>query len=184
VIWFTSDTHYDHANIIKYSKRPFADVEEMNEALVVAWNAVVRPGDTVYHLGDFGCVKDPARAGRFASRLMGDKYLVWGNHDRKLRSRREFTDHWVQCFDLHEDVFAGQRAVLCHYAMRTWNASHRGSYQLHGHSHGSLPKLPGYRQLDVGVDCWNYAPVSFDEIHRQLSTVQFAAPDRHGRDDD
>ena len=52
-IWFTSDTHFDHKNIIKYCNRPFKDIDEMNAELERRWNAVVAPGDRVFHLGDF-----------------------------------------------------------------------------------------------------------------------------------
>lgn len=54
-IFLTSDTHFGHDKIIEYCKRPFATSEEMNEAMITRWNAVVKSGDDVYHLGDFGC---------------------------------------------------------------------------------------------------------------------------------
>src|SRR4051812_42588376 len=81
--WFTSDTHYHHKNIIKYSNRPFANVQEMNEAIINNFNSVVKPGDLVYHLGDFGfCTID--QADQILSRLNGRKYFIWGNHDKIL----------------------------------------------------------------------------------------------------
>lgn len=69
-VFFTSDTHYHHARVIHYSKRPFESVDEMGEALIANWNAVVRPGDLVYHLGDFAFC-DAARAVVIAKRLNG-----------------------------------------------------------------------------------------------------------------
>ena len=75
-IWVTSDTHYGHANIIRFCDRPFASSEEMDEALIANFNERVKPGDTVYHLGDFSFAKDPARVFR---RLNGTIHLVLGN---------------------------------------------------------------------------------------------------------
>ncbi len=83
-IWFTSDTHYYHSNIIKYCNRPYKDVEEMNEALIRNFNAVVRPEDTVYHLGDFG-FSHVDKLKYILSRLNGNKVLIYGNHDKVIR---------------------------------------------------------------------------------------------------
>ena len=79
-IWFTSDTHFSHANIIKYCHRPFASVEEMDEQLVSRWNAAVGPNDTVYHLGDFA-VGDGKRFAKRVSRLNGRIKILPGSHD-------------------------------------------------------------------------------------------------------
>ena len=140
-VWFTSDTHFGHANIVKYSGRPFADVYEMNEALILNWNAVVRPGDVVYHLGDFALC-DVENASKIVKRLMGQKYLVFGNHDKVLRKDKDFLGHWIWGKDMADIKVGEQRIVLLHYAMRVWNQSHRGAWQLHGHSHGSLKEEP------------------------------------------
>lgn len=69
-VWFTSDTHFGHANIVKYSGRPFEDVYEMNAALVRNWNETVKPGDLVYHLGDFALC-DVENAVKIVERLAG-----------------------------------------------------------------------------------------------------------------
>ena len=80
-IWWTSDTHFYHANVIKYSKRPFANVEEMNAALVRNWVAVVQPGDTIYHLGDFSFGRKEQNEA-LLQQLHGHKHLILGNHDK------------------------------------------------------------------------------------------------------
>jgi calcineurin-like phosphoesterase family protein len=77
--FFTSDPHYWHANIIKFCARPYADVEEMNEALVRNWNEIVRPEDTVIVVGDFSLAFRSVET--FTRRLNGRKILVAGNHD-------------------------------------------------------------------------------------------------------
>lgn len=87
-IWFTSDTHFCHANVIKYCNRPFADVHEMNRELVRRWNDRVALRDTVYHLGDFAFGPKPAIAA-WRRRLNGRIILVRGNHDRGAAAMRD-----------------------------------------------------------------------------------------------
>lgn len=178
-IYFTSDTHYYHANIIRYAGRPFASVDEMNEAMIERWNSVVRPGDLVYHLGDFALGRSE-HAVALARRLTGNKYLIFGNHDKVLRKSVEFLAQWVWARDMTQIEVAGQKITLCHYAMRTWNCAHHGAWQLFGHSHGSIASIG--RQADVGVDCWDYTPVSFETVRDLMSTRDFASVDHHEED--
>ena len=79
-IWVTSDTHFNHANIIKYCNRPFSSVEEMNEPIIANWNKVVSQGDTVYHLGDFA-LGNKSLIPDFLERLNGHISFIMGNHD-------------------------------------------------------------------------------------------------------
>ena len=80
-VFFTSDTHFYHHNILKFEPetRPFGTVEEMNEEIVKRWNSIVGPRDHVWHLGDvlFGTADNI----KIISRLNGTKHLVMGNHD-------------------------------------------------------------------------------------------------------
>ena len=78
--WVTSDLHFGHKNIIRYSKRPFKDVEDMNEQLIQRWNDRVSPDDIVFNLGDFAFLK-PEQIAKILSRLNGKQYFVMGNHD-------------------------------------------------------------------------------------------------------
>ena len=169
--FFTSDTHFEHSKIIIYSNRPFSSVEEMDEAMIRNWNNVVGPYDFVYHLGDFSFSKNP---GKYFHRLNGIKHLILGNHDKG--ATLELPWRWQKCmFELKLDK---QFIVLCHYGMRVWNKSHYGSIQLYGHSHGTLPGTS--QSLDVGVDCWNFAPVNIDQIKERLSTLpSYKDADRH-----
>jgi calcineurin-like phosphoesterase family protein len=177
-VFFTADTHFGHRNVINYSKRPFRDIEEMDEALIANWNAVIRPGDLVYHLGDFALC-DVERATKIVARLVGQKYLVFGNHDKVLRKHKPFLGHWVWQRELTSITVENQKIVLCHFAMLTWESSHHGTWQLHGHSHGSLPDNPRARRLDVGVDCWGQHPVSFETIKQKMANKIFVAVDHH-----
>lgn len=179
-IFFTSDTHYGHGNVIKYSERPYKDTQEMDETMIQNWNAVVRPGDLVYHLGDFSFAPDE-RTVQIAKRLMGQKYLVYGNHDKRQRKNRDFTNQWLWTRDLTQIEVDGQKIVLCHFPMLTWNQSHRGSWNLHGHCHGSLPDDPGSRRIDIGVDCFDYYPVEFETIKKLMGKKKFVPIDHHNQ---
>ena len=174
----TSDTHFGHANIIKYSKRPFRDVHDMDEQLIQRWNAKVPPGSIVYHLGDFAFA-EPPRMKELLRRLNGNKLLIRGNHDKRIRSETVKLFGWVK--DYYEAVGPDKRKiVMCHYPMVTWNKSHAGSWMLHGHCHGNLT-MPENTRLDVGVDTHpNYEPYSMAEIERILSKRTYAPTDHHG----
>lgn len=176
-IWFTSDTHFGHANIIKFVGRPFKSAEEMDEIIIERWNERVRPGDSVYHLGDFALMqKTTAEVEAYVKRLRGQKFLIQGNHDhkrtRKAKGFQEVTPY--------KEIGVGdQRIILMHYAMKVWNRSHHGSWQLHGHSHGSLPRDFERKQLDVGVDSWDYRPLSFEEVSKEMGRHTFVPVDHH-----
>lgn len=185
-IYFTSDHHFGHANIIRYSQRPFADVEEMNETLIANWNAVVGEHDLVYHLGDIFLTPLPA-AKELRRRLNGRIYLVRGNHDKVAESMRDSFE-WIK--DIHEIKVADpeaeggrQRIVLCHYAMRVWNKSHRGAWHLYGHSHGTLPDDPNSLSFDAGVDCRSYTPLSYAQVKEIMAGKHFVPIDHHGAEE-
>lgn len=160
-VFFTSDTHFGHARIIELCNRPFKSVEEMDEEMIARWNKIVRPQDTVMHIGDF-CMGNGEEASQYLRRLNGHIHLVWGNHDKP---QVRLLDTWMTSGPLVEMSLDGYRLTFCHYAMRVWNKSHREdgrSLMLFGHSHGMLP---GTKQsADVGVDCWDFHPVLLDEV--------------------
>lgn len=162
-VWFTADSHFGHANIIKYCKRPFETADEMDACMVQAWNTVVRKDDIVYHLGDFAISRDPRTVRRIFSQLNGSKFLTPGNHDAAATKALPWacTDH------IQTKTVEGVQLVMCHYAMRVWPGSHHGSIQLYGHSHGTLPGT--HASLDVGVDCWGFAPIGIEDIKRRLA---------------
>lgn len=174
MIWMTADHHFGHANLIRLVGRPFASVGDMDDFLVKRWNERVGPGDVVYHLGDFA-LGGPKMAERYFSALNGAVRLVPGGHDRRwlmgadgLRWKVEVLPPLVTLeFPKLGSGKRPQVVVLCHYAMRTWDRSHHGSWMLYGHSHGKLPGLG--RSLDVGVDCNGFAPFSLDEVAGRMA---------------
>jgi calcineurin-like phosphoesterase family protein len=162
MIYFTSDHHFGHTNIIRHCSRPFADADEMNREMTKRWNERVKNGDLVYHLGDFAFRgNNPAvyRAG-----LNGRIVLILGNHDKRKDVMRA---GFETIYDMAQVSVDGTLLVLCHYAMRVWNKSHHGALHLYGHSHGTLPGTA--QSLDVGVDCWDFRPVTLTEIKERLN---------------
>lgn len=162
-IWLTADTHFDHNNIIKYCNRPFSSLSDMNETMIERWNFKVKENDIVYFAGDFALRNESF----FFQRLNGKKYLIKGNHDGKDVLKLDWG--WIK--DLYELNINKKLYVITHYAMLVWNKSHYGSANLFGHSHGMLNSKNLGRQLDIGVDCWNFFPVSIEEIEAKLSLI-------------
>lgn len=173
MIWFTADTHFGHAAIVRHSHRPFETLEAHDEALITNWNSCVRAGDTVYHCGDFAW-HHPAQ---FRARLNGQIHLVRGNHDRLKPADEKL---FCSVSNLKKVRVLGQKIYLCHYAMRVWNCSHHGSWHLYGHSHGSLADDPNARAFDVGVDCHNFFPINYDDVARIMETKTWKPIDHHG----
>jgi calcineurin-like phosphoesterase family protein len=156
--WFTADQHFDHQNIIKHCNRPWTNVEDMNQALIVAWNLRVTPSDVVVVAGDVSLLPTEKLVHqRFISKLNGNKVFLRGNHDHYMKKKRYIYNKRIE----------GQHVSVCHYPMRSWQNSNHGAWQLHGHSHGNLEPL--YNQLDIGVDnafklFGSYSPISFNEV--------------------
>lgn len=177
-VWFTSDHHFHHAGILKHCPdRPWADVQEMNEALIKNYQEVVRPSDTVYIIGDFA-FKDHVKILR---RLPGEKHLIIGNHDwdktaRMSQKRREELiaggmASIRDCYFLRirNGISDGkhQWIWLAHYAHLSWPRMWKDSWHLYGHSHGKIPDR-GNLSADIGVDCWGYYPVCYGQLKKHF----------------
>lgn len=158
MVYFTSDLHFNHKNIIKYCNRPFSSTESMNEKLIENWNNRVNENDEVYVLGDF-CFGTKGSQ-EILDTLKGKKYLIKGNHDKDSMKLKGW--EWVKTY--HEFIANNKEFVLFHYPLRTWNAQHHNSYHLYGHCHGTLEKNRIQHSMDVGVDCCNYTPISVWEV--------------------
>lgn len=149
--FFTADEHYNHTNILRYCDRPFSSIAEMNEELISRHNAVVGKNDYIIHAGDF-FLGDKNDIAIIIKSLKGNHIFLKGSHDRWLQNAEQI---WSK-------VIAGQKIVVSHYCLRTWDASHYNSWHLFGHSHGKLEPLG--KSWDIGVDNNNFYPLSFDEI--------------------
>lgn len=174
--YFTSDTHFGHANIIKYCNRPFTSVWEMNKKMIEYWNAKVPVDGIVWHDGDFalGNLQDAIDV---RNALHGEINIIWGNHDQNAKKMDKM---WATTQYYKELKVPGYpMIVLSHYAMRVWNKAHHGSWQLYGHSHGTLPDNPNARSFDIGVDCHNYSPLHIDEVAAIMANKTFVPVDHH-----
>jgi calcineurin-like phosphoesterase family protein len=165
-LFFTADTHFGDHRTINIHRRPFATAQEMDEAIVANWNAVVGAQDEIWHLGDFA--RRSADVPDLLARLNGTKHLVRGNNDGAATGE---ADGWQSVQDYAELTVDGVLLVLCHYPFRSWNGQHRRSINLHGHSHGRLKAVP--RQFDVGLDARGFRPIALAELLRPP-----AAPNR------
>ncbi len=157
--WFTSDHHFGHSGARTFYRRPFESVAEMDQEMLDRWNAVVEPADDVWHLGDFAVRQPPARVASLLERLRGRKHLVTGYNDAAAVTADA---GWSSVQAYAELTLGGTSLVLCHYPFRTWRDMAKGAINLHGHSHGRLKPLP--RQFDVGVDVWDFQPVTLDRV--------------------
>ena len=177
-IFFTSDLHLYHQNILQYTKHNFSIIEQRNEAIVNNWNSVIKNGDTVYILGDYVWRLEKLKFDKLkqiTNRLNGNKILVRGNHDRY--SNYQYVNSGIkEVYDILNVKIANDFFVLCHYAMKFWQRSHYGSYCLYGHEHFKRPidfqsyaKLEmSTRTLNVCMDGNNLFPYSVQDIYKQI----------------
>lgn len=181
-VFFTSDIHFGHANIIKFCERPFDNAREMNDEIVRRWNEKVMSGDDVFILGDVGLMRTKDLC-TILDRLNGNLHLIAGNHDRKHRRSGSFKKKFNWIKDLYtlkikdpDAVMGIQRIELCHYAMRTWNKVGYGSWMLYGHSHGTLPDDPRALSIDVGMDCHDFVPISYEDVKAIMAKKLWKPP--------
>jgi len=158
--YFTSDTHFFHFNIISYSKRPFKDVEEMNEKMIEIWNSIVGQDDVIYHLGDFCMGIKEENTPKILKRLNGYKILIRGNHDMK-------PDKMIAAGfnEVHEKLFIETYkgpVFLCHYPTPNGHWSEQAEYHFCGHIHEMWKKKE--KMINVGVDVWDFCPKTAQEL--------------------
>lgn len=171
--FFTSDLHLFHSNIIKYCDRPFSNAQDMNRAILERWNAKIPKDGLTYILGDVSMNATPGAVVGLLNGLNGEKILISGNHDSHLLKDEEFRrcftsiHNFLEIYIQDEEMDVGRAHItLCHYAMRTWNKAHHGSWQLYGHTHGTM-KGEG-AQMDVGVDTNDMYPYSYEDVKFKL----------------
>lgn len=151
-VFLISDTHFGHANIIKYCDRPFAHVDEMNDTLIKNWNSVVGHNDKVYHLGD---VTMNAKSLDLLYTLNGTKILIKGNHD--TQALKYYLPHFKDIRGSHE--LAG--LLLTHIPVsETQKERYLGN--VHGHLHEQNMKDPWY--LNVSVEQIDYTPAPLEQV--------------------
>ena len=169
MIYYTSDPHFFHENMIRLCNRPFQTVEEMNQVILERWNLTVGKNDIIYILGDFAMrYENPQDVYNLLTRLHGKKVLITGNHD-KLRKDIKFCKYFDYVKNYDEIVDNNRRVILFHYPMEDWNGRWRGSYHLYGHIHNSDKCV--YRHIEnrfnVCSDVHNFTPVTLDQLIEQ-----------------
>lgn len=193
-IWFSSDQHFGHSNIIDFCDRPFDSVEHMDEILIKNWNSVVAADDLVYIVGDL-CMGEFSKTIKHVSRLNGRKVLIPGNHDRCWTGKAAGVrlEHYRQCYleaGISEIIdtgggrpeptinISGEECKISHFPyigdshekkygdkFSAFRPSDEGDWLLHGHIHNSGDAGPRKDlMINVGVDVWDFTPVNIDQL--------------------
>ena len=166
--YYTADLHLGHVNILKYCQRPWATIEEHDQALIDNWNKKVGKNDLVYVVGDFTMITNNEKIIAYAKQLHGQLYLIKGNHDKNNYPPDIFKEIvWYK--EIHDEH---RKIILFHYPIEFWQGAYakdiRGEQQklpsvhLHGHSHTLATVRPN--RFDVGIDAQNYEPVTLEEL--------------------
>lgn len=180
--WFTSDSHANHKNLVRGTSvwdnkekcRDFDTIEEHDEILIQNINNVVRQNDILWHCGDVA-MGGYDNVYKFRKRLICKTiHLLLGNHDNAIRNNKiiQTDGGYINIQNLFTTVdkllfkkINGQDMVLCHFPLRSWENGSKGSWMIHGHTHGTLSKYKDFKQLDVGIDNHpEFRPHAFEEI--------------------
>ena len=203
-IFYTSDIHFGHKNIIEYENRPFKDINEMEEIIIKKWNNKVNEDDDVYILGDVAIITSNytlETLNNTVSKLNGKKHLILGNHDDWLNKKDFKPNIWeeITSYKTIKESYTYNKVVskeyefddisvnynsdnseivvncitketinnsihLMHYPIEHWDRQHYGSIHLHGHTHSRPINAPIPNRYNVGMDLWDYEPVTLQEI--------------------
>ncbi len=176
---FSADSHYFHSNIINYQNRPFENAAQMNKRMIDGWNSVANEDTVAYFLGDFllGGEGGERLVGSILSQLkFAHLHFISGNHDNHFH--RWYKQTQPKNITLYGPYVEGkinnQRITLSHYPILSWNKKSKGSWMLHGHSHGNIKATSKNSKsigkiLDVGVDTNNFVPYTFEEISKIMA---------------
>jgi calcineurin-like phosphoesterase family protein len=155
-VFVISDLHLKHKNIIRYCKRPFDSVREMNRVLIKNWNCVVKPDDIVFFVGDMALgVSD-----NYIPKLNGNIYFIWGNHDKTTDPD-----------SMHESLYCSYKGVEFLFIHDPkFKPPEFSGWVIHGHHHNNHPDSfpflnPEKKQINVSVELVKYQPISLDYIH-------------------
>lgn len=176
LIYFISDMHFFHNNIINFAKRPFRNEKDMSDALIKNWNNKVSNNDGVYILGDmFVSRKDKEKIKEVLEKLNGKKYLILGNHDSVwINAYPEFKSYFKEISEKKKIHFKNNEkyisVIMTHHPMLEWDGYYKGHYHIFGHIHNKKdqPQLSYLKKQDMMfnacVEVNNYEPVNFNEL--------------------
>ena len=169
MIYFTSDLHLGHKNVLKLCNRPFSSIEEMDACLIDNWNSRITNNDTVYVLGDL-MFRNSIPPEEYLSQLKGKKHLIRGNHDRDWIKKVDLSKFFVSNENLSFISDGKHRITVCHYPMMSWPHMCTNGYMVFGHIHHNTDAVywPIIEQselmLNAGVDINGFMPVTFEEM--------------------
>ncbi len=167
MIYFISDLHFDHTNIIKYCNRVFKTTEEMNSFMLKRWNETITNNDTVYYLGDIAYGRDCRSRIWWWNQLNGNKILIKGNHDRDLQGISPIHKYLIKNFN-------GIEFLLIHSP--EYNDFGYKGWIIHGHHHNNFPnEYPLIncinKTINVSAEIIDYKPLSLDAILKLLGVI-------------
>lgn len=183
--YMTSDLHFDHKNIYKFTDRQLVvDQEHHTEWLIDIWNTTIKNSDRIFHLGDFSFATKYEDIASIVKKLQGQKFFIKGNHDRSKVLEQLKADNLIQNWYQYEEIkLADTTACLFHFPITSWHKQNYGSIMLHGHSHGAFTEGKG-KILDVGIDsAYNlYGEHKFfseEDVIEYMSNRQIKTVDHH-----
>lgn len=162
--YFTADLHLGHPQVLEFCGRPFRNIEEHDRGLVDRWNNRVTDADDIYVLGDFSLGLSARELRRVFGELRGRKHLIVGNHDGGKVTALPWASPPQ---DIVRTTIERTQIFLSHYPVRSWPGMHGGTLHFFGHTHGRLQDTR--HSCDVGVDRWQFRPVTIREIREHLA---------------
>lgn len=167
-IFYISDVHFGHKNVIDFDGRPFSDIEEMDRSLIERWNRKVGEEDHVYIVGDFAYRNEKGEEW-YLQQLRGHKHLVIGNHDQRLMKNEEAMRHIESAEKMQHVADNGTHICLCHFPIAEWNGYYKAHTHIYGHIHNRKDEAYQFmrtkkRALNAGCMINGYEPVTLAEL--------------------
>ena len=185
MIFYYSDPHFFHRNIMTFCDRPFGSVAEMNRVLLDKYNRKVGEEDTVYFLGDlfYRCGKPNGEA-EILSRMKGKKVLILGNHDESWIHKVDLSLYFEQVVEDELEIMdQGTRIALSHYPLFDEAYIRDGGYMVYGHLHNNGPNMPEWpelcrreRMLNCCVEVIGYEPCALAELRDRNAAFRALHP--------
>ncbi|MHA1408836.1 MAG: metallophosphoesterase [Candidatus Odinarchaeia archaeon] len=161
-VFVTSDTHFNHKEIINLANRPFTDVDDMNDTLIYKWNKTVSTNDIVFHLGDIAFNKKRIKADYWLNQLNGNIISIKGNHEKHNKcSSIQYLQSCIIKFRSIDFFLVHNPLNVPKYWANKW--------VLHGHSHNNTPFLDvESKRINVSVENTNYKPIMLKTIVKYI----------------